>query len=65
MNRGRRYVKEALHVGLRRSHTMERRVCLDECQVLALEVGELGPSFHYALTRYYRDLTTLVFLTRL
>ena len=55
MNRRRRYAKEALHVGLRGSHTMERCVCLDERQVLALEVGELGPSFYYALTCRHRD----------
>ena len=60
MNRRRRYAKEALHVGLSGSHTMERRVCLDERQVLTLEVGELGPSFYYALTCRHRDLTTLV-----
>jgi len=63
MNRGRRHAKEAPHVGLRRSQAMEGRVCLDEGQVLPLEVGELGPSFHYALTRHHRDLTALVLLT--
>ena len=52
MNRGRRHAKEALHVGLRRSQAMEGRVCLDEGQVLPLEVGELGPSFHDALRGY-------------
>jgi hypothetical protein len=44
MNGGRRYAKEALYIGLRRSHTLERRVCLNECEILPLEVSELGPS---------------------
>jgi hypothetical protein len=29
---------------------MERRVCLDERQVLALEIGKLRPSVCYAFT---------------
>lgn len=49
MNGGRRYAKEPLHVALRQSHTLERRVCLNEGEVLLLEVSELGLWFHKKL----------------
>jgi hypothetical protein len=38
---------------------MERRICLDECQVLPLKVRELRSSFHYGLALRHRGLTHL------
>jgi hypothetical protein len=63
MNGGRRYAKEALYIGLRRSHTLERRVCLNECEMLPLEVSELGPSFYNRLIGHHQDLNTVVLVT--
>ena len=63
MHRGRRHVKEPLHVSLRGSYPMERRVCLDEGQVLPLKVSELRFRSRRALARHDRGVTPPVLLT--
>lgn len=60
MNCGWRRAKEPLHVSLRGSYPMERRVCLDEGQVLPLEVSEPQIRSRRALGRHHRGVNALL-----